>query len=287
MLGAAAGVGALMASVAGAEPAWAGAEDGDTVKVGGNYAADETTTISTSGGNGFAGITSAAEYSGLFGQDVSGGGGNGVAGVSKVGIGVSGKLNGLSGVTRPAAGVVGDFSNAGPGVVGLSSDGNGVYGVTTAGGQSGIAGSDQSPEGPNPGVGVSGQSVHGAGVSGYSQFGFGVYANATDPDSGIALYADGSSVLNGSVSATGQVDVTGPLLLSRSGVVTVSSGKSVKILQAGLSSASLVFATMQKLLNGIYVEAVVPNVSAGSFTIYLSKAVPAGEAATIGWFIVN
>ena len=46
-------------------------------------------------------------------------------------------------------------------------------------------------------------------------------------------------------------------------------------------------ANLQNHLKSIYVEAVVPDVSAGSFTIYLSKAVPAGDKAIIGWFVVN
>ena len=54
-----------------------------------------------------------------------------------------------------------------------------------------------------------------------------------------------------------------------------------------LASTSLVLANLQNNLPGVYVEAVVPNVSGHSFEIVLSKAVPAGKTAKVAWFIVN
>jgi hypothetical protein len=36
---------------------------------------------------------------------------------------------------------------------------------------------------------------------------------------------------------------------------------------------------------GVYVQSAVPDVSEGSFTIHLSKAVP--TSTTVAWFVVN
>ena len=52
-----------------------------------------------------------------------------------------------------------------------------------------------------------------------------------------------------------------------------------------LTAASLVLVTLQQHATGVYVLAAVPNVSASSFTVYLSKAVTA--AAKVAWFVVN
>jgi hypothetical protein len=68
----------------------------------------------------------------------------------------------------------------------------------------------------------------------------------------------------------------------------VAKGKtSVTVTGVSLTAASLVLATLQSSIKKVYVEAVVPNVSGGSFEILLSKAVPAGHTASIGWFVVN
>ena len=52
-----------------------------------------------------------------------------------------------------------------------------------------------------------------------------------------------------------------------------------------LATASLVLATVQQNLSGVYVRAAVPNIAAGSFTVYLSKAPSA--TAKVAWFVVN
>lgn len=52
-----------------------------------------------------------------------------------------------------------------------------------------------------------------------------------------------------------------------------------------LTSASLVFAIVQEHAPGIYVQAAVPHVSGHSFTVYLSKVVPA--PLKVAWFIAN
>jgi hypothetical protein len=40
-------------------------------------------------------------------------------------------------------------------------------------------------------------------------------------------------------------------------------------------------------ITGLYVASVRVQPSLGKFTIYLSKAVPAGKTARVGWFVVN
>ena len=52
-----------------------------------------------------------------------------------------------------------------------------------------------------------------------------------------------------------------------------------------LGAASLVLATLQQNLSGVYVRSAVPNVPGSSFTIHLSKAVSA--SAKVAWFVVN
>jgi hypothetical protein len=75
-------------------------------------------------------------------------------------------------------------------------------------------------------------------------------------------------------------------VFSRSGVVTVAAGKSsVTQTAVALTSASLVLATLQQNLSGVYVRAAVPNIAGKSFTVYLNKTVTA--PAKVAWFIVN
>jgi hypothetical protein len=52
-----------------------------------------------------------------------------------------------------------------------------------------------------------------------------------------------------------------------------------------LTTASLVLATLQQNLSGVYVRSAVPNVADSSFTINLSKAPSA--TANVAWFVVN
>ena len=52
-----------------------------------------------------------------------------------------------------------------------------------------------------------------------------------------------------------------------------------------LTAASLVLATVQQNLSGLYVRAAVPNITASSFTVYLSKT--ASASTQVAWFVVN
>src|SRR5262249_28135843 len=70
---------------------------------------------------------------------------------------------------------------------------------------------------------------------------------------------------------------------SRSGVLTVAAGKSTAT-QAGvaLTRASLVLATVQQDRPGVWVRSAVPAVTAHSFTVHLSRKVPARTRGA--WF---
>jgi hypothetical protein len=136
---------------------------------------------------------------------------------------------------------------------------------------------------------VSGQSdfggpgVHGTalstGINAYGVWGtadpkgdVGVYGASKH---GLALKAQGNSVFNGTTN------------FSRSGMLTIASGiASATIGNVSLSSASLVLATIQGNVPGVWVEGVttVPG-SRGSFTIYLNRTAPTN--LIVGWFIVN
>jgi hypothetical protein len=224
-----------------ADPAVAGQEDGATVTVGGTFTADDTTTITSTGGNGFAGITEANEYSGLFGQDLSPGGSNGVAGVSNAGIGVSGKSIDVSQIARPPAGVLGDSTwndgvvglslhesgiygvsgaqsgllgtnKAGvigdnktlDGIVGLSAGTNGVKGVTNANGGNGVLGEDESTGG---GTGVSGTSNVAAGVRGQTGGRSGM-TTFTQPPGGWTVPITGAGVIGDTNSKIGVIGLS-------------------------------------------------------------------------------
>jgi hypothetical protein len=87
--------------------------------------------------------------------------------------------------------------------------------------------------------------------------------------------------------------VEGTAVFSRSGNVTISyPAKSVTVTGVAVTSQSLVLATLQKHLGGVFVEAAVPNLSgsSNSFTIYLNKAPGTDtkpKSVTVGWFVVD
>ena len=78
--------------------------------------------------------------------------------------------------------------------------------------------------------------------------------------------------------------VNGKVVLSRSGKSTVAAGhSSVTKVLAGVTTASLVIATMQTYRSGVFIMAGTPVT--GSFTIRLNKAVTA--STVIAWMILN
>ncbi len=248
-------------------------------------------------GTGVEGQTTSASHSAVLGNDISNGAvyGIGVEGTSLGGIGVHGTSQGTG------AGVSGS-SEDGPGVLGIG--GTGVSGQSGGGGV-GVSGSI-TPGPGTEGTGVLGQAidvVYGVGVEGIATGvnGIGVignisgngaiavsaedttasggYAIQATSDSGIGVYAQGGEAA---------LEVDGTAIFSNSGVVTVAVGATTAtVTGVSLTSSSLVLATLQKVVKGVSVEAATPDLAAGSIRIVLSKAVPTGVTAEVGWFIVN
>jgi hypothetical protein len=164
-----------------------------------------------------------------------------------------------------------------------------VQGSTQGEAACGVYGIDQSTGG---GFAVIGSSDNGIGVTGTTRGDeeFGVYAIDESSGGGYGLVA--GSYTGTGVYASGPValQVEGVAAFSRSGIATVAgtSGKtaqSVKVTGVALTAASMILATPQAKVAGVGVEAAVPDAAAGSFTIYLTKAVKV--SLPVAWFIVD
>jgi hypothetical protein len=214
--------------------------------------------------------------------------GTGVSGSAVTGIGVKGVSTDATASAYPS----GSFRT-------------GVYGAT---GDTSLA-SDNTDETGTYGysdvslgsAGVWGQSIQGVGVLGTGDWAvYGIAgsagvvgdADATGTgvvgfsgDTAIPLLPAGVGVFAAAASTTQTaLQVSGKVKFSRSG--RVSSTKTAtykKVLMTGVTTASYVIATLQTSVTGCYVRAVVPT--AGSFTIYLSKA--PGKAVYIGYMVIN
>jgi hypothetical protein len=175
------------------------------------------------------------------------------------------------------ADAVGVYGQGGTyGVEGFSSSGTGVFGITTADGQNGVYGHAANTSGS----GVYGQNDGaGYGVAGRASGGTGILGDS----------ANGIGVLASSQNATA-LKVTGKAQFSRSGVATVAGTSaapknSVKV-SLPITGKSMMTATLQKYVAGVYVVAAVPNVSGGYFTIYLNKPVTT-SVSPIAWMVTE
>lgn len=170
-------------------------------------------------------------------------------------------INTLVSMYGGGAGVTGSAVD-GIGVVGTSSNAAGVYGS----GALGVSGSSTygpGVVGESDGYGVLGQANSGIGVYGFSGSGPGVVAQSLD---GIAL------------------QVVGQAEFSTCGVATVKKNtKAITVTFPGVTTASIVLATMQELQSGIGVAAAVPG--SGSFTITLTGI--AAADTRVGWFVIG
>jgi hypothetical protein len=167
---------------------------------------------------------------------------------------------GVAALTTPMLTETDNASTANTGISNSDAAANAVgFAASVAGAGTGLSGSAPT------GVGVLGQSTSaGAGVRGTSTSGIGVHASA--PTTGVAL------------------QVTGRAKFSRSGRATVSAGQNHRtVTLAGVTTSSLVIATLRTRRTGVYVAAAVP--SSGKFTIYLNKAVSA--ATYVAYFVLN
>jgi hypothetical protein len=109
-----------------------------------------------------------------------------------------------------------------------------------------------------------------------------------DDAGGDGLQVSGGATITGGVGVSGGSSFSDVVSFARSGVVPIAAGQTTAT-QTGvtLTSASLVLATLQNSIPGMYVQAAVPSVSGSSFEIILSRRVPGGMTANVAWFIVN
>lgn len=128
------------------------------------------------------------------------------------------------------------------------------------------------------------------GVYGYSTsaMGYGVYGGNLSTGRGVS----GTSISGTGVHAEAGVNgfalrVVGRAVFNKSGLLTIPAGASsaTKTGIGPLNSGSLVLAVLQQNASGRFVRAVVPDVAAGSFTVFLNRAV--NSNTTVAWFIVD
>jgi len=241
-------------------------------------------------GTGVEGITLGYGQAGVNGVDSSTDGGVGVYGTSTSGTGVKGTSVHAAGVIGTSSqvlqsGVVGQGSGGAIGVSGSSDSLYGVFGETKGDDQSAVHGHDQSSGG---GYGMSGYSDYGTGVFGlsYTSGQSGVFGKDMSSSGGHGVYgssASGVGVMADSSSGTA-LSVQGIVSFSRSGVATVPAGKVMLTVDVdGLTTSSLVLATVQQLEKGVHLAAAVP--APGSFTAYLTAAPT--TALNVAWFVID
>ncbi|HUC58215.1 MAG TPA: hypothetical protein VMA95_12495 [Streptosporangiaceae bacterium] len=271
MFGAAAAGAGVAASVVGGGIAEA-APDSSAVQLGKSNTTSGTTIINSTTATGIQGTTKKLGQAGVTGIDNTPTSGNphsngvygrsingsGVLGISDHHNGVTGQAStsGYSGVAgidlapdRLGHGVYGQ-SNNGHGVYGYSYTGSGVVGQGNVKGQSGVAGFDVSKGGGN-------------GVYGHSDHGVAVWCQNSD---GIALH------------------VAGKATFKNAGVVHVASGsKTVTVKVPGMTSSSIVLATIQKAQGTVSIAAA--EAGSGEFTVTLTGK--ATSSLPVGWFVIG
>ena len=280
------GSGALAALCAEAlaRPAPASAANGGNVVLGQDNSETHNTSITNSTDADTAlNCIAIGSGIGVLGSSDSGAGVAGISGAAAVG---SNSHNGVLGASADGDGVAGfNFSGQGRGVYGQSgstgpafgSVSNGVHGVTDNPSGAGVVGENAN------GTAVAGISGTSDGVGGTSGSGTGVHGVSS---TGIAVLAECPSGTGVQATGATALSVQGPAVFSRSGTLAIAAGRTSAI-QAGvaLTADSLVLATVQNDVPGVVVSSAVPNVTAGSFTVHLARAV--GHIVTVGWFVVN
>lgn len=154
----------------------------------------------------------------------------------------------------------------------------------TVGLGSAVEGSIANPSSVAPALhgiaGGSGPGVHGNSSGGEGVLGVG-HTNGVHGIGG----ATGAGVLAENPSGGVALKVTGKAVFSESGLATVPAGSHmVTVAVPGLTTSSLVLATIHKSAPGVTVESAVP--ASGSFTIHLNKGAPAG-GLPVAWFVLN
>jgi hypothetical protein len=264
-----------------------------------------STTVPAATKSGVAGYDSEDSAArGVYGQS---GPGAGVLGESTSGRGVYGKATAGTGVRAQSDSWIGAWvtsitnrailattgATTLPAISAQNTGGRAaVQGFTGAGtppaaiAETGVEGVSNSSAQAN---GVVGRSSVGAGVWGAAMGGLGVIGTAEGDveGNGVGLYGFGPIGLYAEAPGGGlAAQFAGPTFFTESGKVTISSGSSIVVaIPSGIRPSSLVLAVLHSNRGGIWVRAVVPNVAAGTATIYLNTSVP--SATFIAWFVVN
>lgn len=278
LLAGAAGALGLLAgeAIAPATPAQAGT-DGDVV-LGALNNASTTTTIDTVTSGQDTVAFAAADARTLSVQNdslsqtvlaINNGGGAALFGFSG-GEGVYGQ-SGITLGTKP-----GQTRNGVHGVTDSQAD-SGVWGEAVGGGV-GVAGATST-------VGIAGNPAvtgvnlgSGPGVKGESRGG-GTAVHGVTASGGIGVLAQAS----GGGTA---LEVSGPALFSRSGLVTITGqGSATVSVLGGLSASALVLALLQTPVTDLWVRAAEPDQVTGEITIHLNRA-PV-RSVKVAWFVVN
>ena len=278
LLAGAAGALGLLAgeAIAPATPAQAGT-DGDVV-LGTLNNASSTTTIDTVTSGQDTVAFAAADARTLAVQNdslqqtvlaINNGGGAALFGLSG-GEGLYGQ-SGISIGTRP-----GQTRNGVHGVTDSPTD-SGVWGEAVGGGV-GVAGATSTfGIGGNPAV--TGVNVgSGPGVKGESRSGgAAVHGLTASGGTGVLAQASGGGTA---------LQVSGPALFSRSGLVTITGQQTATVsVSGGLSASALVLALLQTPIADLWVRAAEPDQATGEITIHLNRA-PV-RSVQVAWFVVN
>lgn len=232
-------------------------------------------------------------------QGTGGGNGTGVVGTGGPDDGTGGRFDGTgnapgivasgglgaspSGPNYSAGGIFNGAGNA-SGVTGTGGPGDGAGVVGEGGGSLGLgvlgfALAGVKPDGLPRGAGVLGVGQGGLlGVAGWTVSGDGVHGFATD--------AGGVGVVAENTAGGTALRVSGAAVFSSSGMVTISAGSSrATVTGVALTAASLVLATLQQDMAGVFVRSAVPDVAGNSFTVHLNRAISA--SAAVAWFVIN
>jgi len=208
-------------------------------------------------------------------------------------------LAGLTNTETSATGITN--SGSGDGLFAQGADGRGVYGsegqscaatkyppcagVFGEGDHAGVIGN-----GLFDGVGVEGDAFERPGVLGNGGPGVEGVGDLSGASSvgvkGTSADPSGTGVVAEATAGGTALQVAGPAVFSRSGKVGVAAGLGfVEVPGVALTSGSLVLATLQANVSGLWVRAVVPHVSQQSFTIWLSER--STQHVWVAWFVVN
>ncbi|HEV3309471.1 MAG TPA: hypothetical protein VG815_03010 [Chloroflexota bacterium] len=235
--------------------------------------AGSTTMITTKTGDAFQ-ASSKGDGVGVIGYSASS---DGVYGTSGDGIG-------LDGFSATNFGLYALSNNATGGHIETASQYGAGLEVQISNSSNGRGSVEAGTTGYGPGVLANATS--GPGIEGTSTSGTGVWGLAGGLKA-IALKATGTTSLSGPTTLAGQSTFTGTTKFARSGKLVIAvNGSRVTKIGIALTVSSMVLATVQGNVAGIYVQGVtIVAGSSGSFTIHLNK--PTRHAVTVGWFVVN